>query len=231
MWQREARAPKRSSDSDRGPTHRWTVPQAVLDELSRMAGSKRGPELAARLAEATHLFEKERLADARRMLRALVQEVPDSAAVREVYGLVLYRGGQWASAARELEAYRSLTGSVTQNPVLADCYRALRRYRAAGDRWEELRLASPSADLVAEGRIVAAGCLADKGDLGGAIALLERPVRRVTRPGGRHLRQWYVLADLYERSGDVARARALFTRVAEADPEAFDVQERIEALH
>ncbi|MGH7746438.1 MAG: tetratricopeptide repeat protein, partial [Candidatus Dormibacteria bacterium] len=149
----------------------------------------------------------------------------------EMYGLVLYSGGQYSSAARELEAYRSLTGSLTQNPVLADCYRALRRYRAAGERWEELRQASPSADLVAEGRIVAAGCLADKGDLTGAIELLERAAKRVSHPASRHLRQWYVLADLYERAGDVGRARALFTRVAEADAEAFDVLERLKSLH
>ena len=44
------------------------------------------------------------------------------------------------------------------------------------------------------------------------------------------MRQWYVLADLYERSGDVARARELFTRVAIADPGAYDVDDRLEDL-
>jgi len=44
------------------------------------------------------------------------------------------------------------------------------------------------------------------------------------------VRQWYVLADLFERTGDVPRARELFTRVAMADPGAYDVDERIEEL-
>jgi hypothetical protein len=44
------------------------------------------------------------------------------------------------------------------------------------------------------------------------------------------VRQWYVLADLYERSGDVPRARELFTRVALADPGAYDVDDRLEEL-
>ena len=49
-------------------------------------------------------------------------------------------------------------------------------------------------------------------------------------PSERHLRQWYVLADLMERSGDLARARELFLRVAAADPEAYDVAARLDAL-
>ncbi|MBO0730233.1 MAG: tetratricopeptide repeat protein, partial [Acidimicrobiaceae bacterium] len=141
-----------------------------------------------------------------------------------------YRTGQWAAAAKQLEAYRALTGSFDQHPVLADCYRALRRYEAAAELWDELRQASPGGDLVAEGRIVAAGCLSDQGDLAGAIALLERGTRRVERPRDRHLRQWYALADLYERAGEVPKARDLFARIATVDADAFDVRQRLRAL-
>ena len=49
-------------------------------------------------------------------------------------------------------------------------------------------------------------------------------------PAERHLRQWYVLGDLMERSGDLAKARELFLRVRAADPEAYDVVARLEAL-
>jgi tetratricopeptide (TPR) repeat protein len=186
--------------------------------------------LAARLADATYAYERERYQDARRILRSLADEVPTSGAVRELYGLVLYRTGQWAAAAKQLEAYRDLSGSYDQHPVLADCYRALRRYDEAEEVWESLREASPSGDLVTEGRMVAAGCRADQGDLAGAIALLEKSVRKVRRPQTRHLRQWYALADLYERAGDLPRARDLFTRVADADPDAFDVRQRLRGL-
>ena len=60
-----------------------------------------------------------------------------------------------------------LTGSTEQHPVLADCYRALRRYDEVEPLWQELREVSPSAELVAEGRIVYAGSLADRGDVSG----------------------------------------------------------------
>jgi hypothetical protein len=52
----------------------------------------------------------------------------------------------------------------------------------------------------------------------------------VRRPQERQLRQWYALADLYERAGDVLRARDLFSRISAADPEAFDVRSRLRAL-
>ncbi|MDE3205302.1 MAG: tetratricopeptide repeat protein [Acidobacteriota bacterium] len=202
----------------------------MVDELARAAGADRGAKLANRIADATYAYEKERYQEARRILRDLAEEVPESAAVRELYGLVLYRTGQWAAAARQLELFREMSGSFDQHPVLADCYRALHRYGDADDVWNDLRSASPSGDLVAEGRIVAAGCKADQGDLAGAITMLEKALRRVSRPQERHLRQWYVLGDLYERAGDVPHARDLFNRVASVDPEAFDVKSRLRAL-
>jgi tetratricopeptide (TPR) repeat protein len=149
--------------------------------------------------------------------------------VRELYGLTLYRLGHWKLAAVELEAFRTLTGSTEQHPVLADCYRALKRYREVDELWDELRAASPSAELVAEGRIVAAGALADRGDFAGAARLLEAGLK-AKRLKPHHVRVLYVLADVVERAGDVPRARQLFRRVATADPEFADVQSRVRAL-
>ena len=209
---------------------RRKLPRPVVDELAKSAGTDRGAKLANRIADATYAYEKERYQEARRTLRALAEEVPDSPAVRELYGLVLYRTGQWAAAARQLESFRELSGAYDQHPVLADCYRALHRYDDAEQVWNDLREASPSGDLVAEGRIVAAGTKADRGDLAGAIAMLEKASRKVAKPQIRHLRQWYALADLYERAGDVPRARDLFNRVASIDPDAFDVRSRLRAL-
>ncbi|HET9692591.1 MAG TPA: hypothetical protein VFP61_15700 [Acidimicrobiales bacterium] len=213
-----------------GESHRRTVPRPVVDELEHQAGAQRGGRLAGRLAEAAHAYERDRYQEARRILRPLAEELPESASVQELYGLTLYRMGQWALAARHLEIYRHRSGEYDQHPVLADCYRALRRYADAEALWDDLREASPSAELVAEGRIVEAGCKADQGDLRGAITTLERAARRVDHPADHHLRQWYVLADLYERAGDVPRARDLFARVAAADADAFDVRSRLRAL-
>jgi tetratricopeptide (TPR) repeat protein len=209
---------------------RHTVPGQVVQELTESVGDQRGAKLAERLAEASHAYDRERYQDALRVLRPLADMAPASPAVRELYGLTLYRLGRWRQAAKELEAYQALTGAYDQHPVLADCMRALRRYRKVEALWDELRQASPSAEAVAEGRIVMAGALADKGDVTAAIGLLERSRTLTKKPRDYHLRQWYALADLYERAGDIPQARDLFRRLASHDPEAFDTAERLRAL-
>jgi hypothetical protein len=50
------------------------------------------------------------------------------------------------------------------------------------------------------------------------------------KPREYHLRQWYVVADLFDRSGDVIKARRYFGLVAQADPEFADVVERLRTL-
>ena len=54
--------------------------------------------------------------------------------------------------------------------------------------------------------------------------------KALRNPSNRHIRQWYLLADLYERAGDVPRARELFERILRVDREAYDVAERLMAL-
>ena len=49
-------------------------------------------------------------------------------------------------------------------------------------------------------------------------------------PAERHLRQWYVLADLYERAGDIPWAREYFECGRRADPTAYDVSDRLHGL-
>jgi tetratricopeptide (TPR) repeat protein len=193
-------------------------------------GPARAARAEARLREASDAFRHERFEEARRALRPLAEQAPGVAVVRELYGLTLYRLGRWAQAMRELEAYRTLTDSTDQHPVLADCYRALGRYTEVEELWDELRAASPSAELVAEGRIVAAGALADQGRLDEAIGLLGAGVRPTKRARNHHLRMAYALADLYERAGELPQARDLFSRVADSDPDFVDVEARLHAL-
>jgi len=119
---------------------------------------------------------------------------------------------------------------VEQEPVVADCERALGRHDAVEQRWEALRQASPRAEVLAEGRLVMAGSLADRGRLNDAIALLARYEPDRARPRDWHMRTWYALADLYERAGDVPRARALFQRLVKRDADFFDAAERLAAL-
>jgi tetratricopeptide (TPR) repeat protein len=185
--------------------------------------------VTAKLADAARAYSADRYQDALRMLRKLSAQAHGSAAVKELLGLTLYRLARWPLALRELQEHHELSGSYDQFPVIADCYRAMHRYVEAEATWSELRQASPSPEVVAEGRLVAAGCLADQGDLRGAVKLLEASLRR-TRPKPQRLRQWYALADLYERAGELPRARDIFSQIAAVDPDAYDVKQRLVAL-
>lgn len=187
------------------------------------------PAVLSRLADAARAYAADRYQDSLRMLRRLSVTAPESAAVKELLGLTLYRLGRWPLALKQLQEHHVLTGSFDQYPVIADCLRAMRRYDESDEVWSELRQASPSAEVVTEGRLVAAGSLADRGDLKAAVKLLEPSVRR-SKPKGMNLRQWYVLADLYERAGELPRARELFLQIAAADPDAYDVRQRLVAL-
>jgi tetratricopeptide (TPR) repeat protein len=202
----------------------------VRAELARAVGRERADRYEQRLGDASRAFRADRFQDAARMLRRLAADAPGAPSVRELYGLSLYRLGRWRDAARELEAFRHLTGNAEQDPVLADCYRALRRYDRVDELWRDLRAASPDAATVTEGRIVAAGALADRGELPAAIALLAQGFKVPKRPQEHHLRRAYALADLYERAGEVPRARELFGRVRAAEPGFADVGDRLKAL-
>jgi tetratricopeptide (TPR) repeat protein len=207
------------------------VPKVITQEVAGAVEATLAPRVERKLGQAADAVERDHVADALRILKPLSKEAPNVPAVRELTGLAYYGTGQWALAAKELEAFRALGGSVEQHPVLADCYRALKRYKAVAELWEELREASPGAALVTEGRIVAAGALADQGDIQGAIKLLEKgPVRPSRSAALHHARLWYALADLYERAGDAPRARDLFARVVAAEPDLADAAERLATL-
>jgi tetratricopeptide (TPR) repeat protein len=203
---------------------------AVDPSLKRAIGAKNLERVEQKLKDASRDFRRERFEEAKRILKPLAESAPTAESVRELLGLSYYRLGRWRLAVAELEAFRNLNGSTEQHPVLADCYRALGRHAKVTELWEELRAASPSAALVAEGRIVYAGSLADQGRLEDAIAVLAASKPPAKHPQEHHLRVTYALADLHERAGDVPKARQLFGIVAAADPELGDVEARLRAL-
>ncbi len=186
--------------------------------------------LAHRLRDAGEDFLAERFGDALSTLRPLASRYAAVAEVQELYGLTLYRLGRWTAASHRLEQYEALTRAIDQLPVLADCYRALGRLNDVHDVWDRLRHADPDAETITEGRIVAAGALTDEGRPRDAIRLLEAGPLRPKGPQEHHLRLWYALADLYDRIGDLQRARRGFARIADVEPEFVDVQDRLAAL-
>lgn len=222
------RRPSKGSTGDRRRTERIRV---HAPQLVSLVGPARAERLEGRLSDAATAFAGDRFGEARSILAPIAREVPDLPEVRELYGLTLYRLGRWKEAGRELDAFVQLSGGSTeQHPVLADCRRALQQWAEVDRLWDELREASPSGALVAEGRIVVAGSLADRGDLAAAVRLLAKNFRLPKEPQEHHLRRGYALADLYERSGDVPQARALFERIARLDPQFLDAAERADAL-
>ena len=182
------------------------------------------------MAQAQEALDRERFDDARRIAQSLLKELPEVAGVREVLGLACYRGGRWKQAAAELELAQSLHPSVELLPVLADTYRALRRWDDVERIWREVREASPSQEILAEARIVAAGAQADRGDLSGALRTMNSSTQQPKRIRDHHLRQWYVLADLHDRAGDTIEATRWFERIAAHDRQFVDVVDRLRAL-
>ena len=183
------------------------------------------------LQEATEAYAAGRERDALRIVRPLLESYPSAMSVRELAGLCYYRIGNFKTALRELEAFVELGGSTEQHPVMMDCYRALRLWNDVDECWRELAEASPSAELVTEGRIVLAGSLADRGQRDEAITLLEkRSAKAPRRVQLYHARLWYSLGDLHERAGNIPRARGLFQQVAKFDAQFADVAERLSNL-
>jgi Flp pilus assembly protein TadD len=200
------------------------------DRLRRRLGQARANRTLARLGDATAAYAEDRFEDARKLLKPIAELIPEEPAVRELHGLSLYRLGRWRKAADELEEFARRSGSTEQHPVLADCYRALGQHDRVEELWDEIGEASLAAPLVAEGRIVYAGSLADRGKLVEAIAVLEAGALGDKTLKDHHLRMRYVLGDLYDRAGEQQSARRWFESVASAAPGFFDVQDRLRQL-
>jgi len=200
------------------------------DRLRRRLGAARAERTIARIGEGAAAYAEDRFEDARKVLRPIAELIPEEPSVRELHGLALYRLGRWRKAADELEEFHRLTGSTEQHPVLADCYRALGQHERVQALWDEIGEASLAAPLVAEGRIVYAGSLADQGRVVEAIAVLEAGSLGDKALKDHHLRMRYVLGDLNDRAGEHQAARRWFESVARADPGFFDVRERLRQL-
>lgn len=226
-----ARAAATRAGSDTKPKREVTpLDDDIAAELVDALGGQRGNRLSERLAQASEALDRERFDEARRLAAAIAKEAPNVSAVQEVLGLASYRLGRYKPAVAALQAAQELNENPPLLPVIADAYRGLRRWSAVERVWEQIKAASPSQDVMAEGRIVMANSLADQGDLQGAVAVMldgRKPPKRVR---DHHLREWYVLGDLYDRLGETISARRWFGAVADESPQFVDVMERLRGL-
>jgi tetratricopeptide (TPR) repeat protein len=230
---REATSAARRAAGDAPPAKRRPpkpLDPEVAAELTEALGAQRGARLTERLAQASEALDRERFQEARRIATAIAKEAPTVAAAHELVGLADYRLGLYKQAVAALEAAQDLHPNPALLPVIADCQRAQGRWAAVDRVWTEIKAASPSHDIMAEGRMVAAGARADQDDLRGALAVMEPATKRPKAVRDFHLRQWYVLADLYDRMGDPISARRWFSTITEYDDEFADVRDRLRSL-
>src|SRR5918992_191398 len=133
------------------PVH---VADAIVAELRSTARPGKGDILVKVFSEAAGAFAAEDYDAAIRLAEQAKHMALRAPAVRELLGIAYYRAGQWAAASRELGTFRRLSGSTEQNPVLADCYRALGKPERALELCDEIDPSRVDAPVAYEGAIV-----------------------------------------------------------------------------
>ncbi len=233
-WVEEAR-PVRSAPTPKAkPKVKYALPGDVAAEVRRafVGTSYQREKMVITLTKAAEGYDRKRWEEALRLGRIVSDATPGVAAVRELTGLAAYRAERWTMARIHLKAHFAISGDPEHLPLVMDCDRANHKYRAVAKTYEELEEAEPTADTIAEGRIVMASTLADQQKYTEAIDLLVRAggTKMLKNPAYRHVRLWYALADIFDRSGDQVSARELFARVVLADPDAYDAKDRLVEL-
>ncbi len=202
----------------------------IVRELQGTARPGKGEILVQVFSEAVGAFMAGDLDEAIRLGEQAKHIALRSTTVREFLGLAYYHAERWKQAATELSTFRRISGATDQNPVLADCYRALAKPQRALELCDEVLPGRGDPSVFYEAAIVGAGALADMGRIDDAIARLERLELRPEAAEEHHLRAWYVLADLLARRGRYTQARDWFEAVAAVDPELTDAPDRAARL-
>lgn len=206
------------------------IPREVYRELKTSAKAGVLDDAARAFGAAIEALDAGDTARARTLLDWVKHVASRSAAVREALGIVAYQEGDFATAHSELLTYRRLSGRADQNHLLADCARAAGRHEKVLEYVREMRRPEIPRDRQVEGLIVLAGDRADRGDLRGALAVLEEAGLKPVKVEVWHPRLWYAAGDLAERMGDRALARDYFEAILAIDEDFLDAADRLAAL-
>jgi tetratricopeptide (TPR) repeat protein len=147
------------------------------------------------------------------------------AVVREAVGVAAYHAEDYAEAARELRAYRRMSGDQGYRAVLADCERAMGRPEVALRLVSEALAENPDAEETVELRLVEAGARRDLGEDAAARIVLESALggrpdpERLDAEDEGQLRIAAAYADLLRAQGDEEKADQWLAAVAAIDPE------------
>lgn len=207
---------------------KFGLPRHWQMEIQETAREGTGAQVAGIISRSIEAFTDGDFVVSAELAREAKALAPRSTRTMELLGLAYYHQGQWKDALRELLTYRRLTAAVDQNHVIADAYRATGRPDRALEVCAEVPQKGTDPQTWVETMIVAAGALADKGDVARAIAMLNRADPESETVEDYQLRLWYVIADLMERSNRVDDAAEYWERIVAEDPDFFDVQERLQ---
>ena len=221
------RGAPRAEASPYDPVH---LPDDLVRDLKVTARPGKGDILVKVFADAVAAYSAGDVDEAIRLGDQAKHIALRCVPIREFLGIAYYSAGRWTEAQRELAAFRRLSGSTEQNPVLADAYRALGKPDKALILADEIDATKVEPAVHYEGEIVAAGALRDMGRADEAIARLQKLDLQPQVAEAHHARAWYVLADLLESKGRFTQARELFDAVAAVDEETTDAGERAARL-
>ena len=203
------------------------LPPALKDELDKAAGRKESGRLHDRLEAAARAYDHDRYQEARRYLRALADEAQPRRPFASCSVSRCTASGSGRPPSRNSRPFTPCRDRSTSTPSSPTATAPAVRPPSRGV-WEELRQASPGAELVAEGRIVAAAP-ADQGDLTGAIDSSARPEATSAPPRPPH-------APVVRPRRPARASRRhppgpeIFGRVARHDPTFFDAAARARDL-
>jgi tetratricopeptide (TPR) repeat protein len=234
QWVEEVRPASVAPAPKSKPRVKYALPSDVAADVRKafIGTAYMREKMVITLTRAAEAYDRKRYEEALRLGRIVADAVPGVAPVRELTGLAAYRAERWSMAKIHLRAHFTITGDPEHLPLVMDCDRANRRYRALDKTYEELESSEPTAEVLSEARIVLAEAWADQRKFTEAIDLLVRAgaAKQLRNPSFRHVRLWYTLGDIFDRAGDVAAARELFARVVIAEPEAYDAAARLDEL-
>jgi tetratricopeptide (TPR) repeat protein len=233
-WIRDEQPARAVATAPKKARARYSLPTDIAADVRKafIGTAYQREKMVSFLARAAESYDRKRFEEALRLSRTVSDAVPGVAPVRELTGLAAYRLERWPIAKSNLRAYFDITGDPEHLPLVMDCERAGRRFRAVEKTFAQLEESEPSAEVLAEARIVLAASLADQKKFDEAILLLQKSgaAKALRNPSYRHIRLWYALADVYDRAGDQGSAREFFARVVMADPDAYDAALRLEEL-
>jgi len=198
-----------------------------MRELRSTAKDERADDAIDAVFESLQAFESDDFELAAEQAENAKSLASRSGQVRELLGLTYYHLERWQESARELLTFKRLTNSVEENHVIADCYRALGRPERAKELCNEVLRSQVTLETWAELAMVRAGAHADLGEFDEGLASLARVKLKSGSIEDLHLKLWYVESDLLEKAGKTQAARKLWEKIAEADPDFFDVKDRL----